>query len=63
MENKITLPPHNILDANIFWKFSLYKIGGEIRLEANNITNSDFQVISGYPMPLRNYLLKFSLNY
>jgi len=63
MENKITLPPHNILDANIFWKFSLYKIGGEIRLEANNITNSDFQVISGYPMPLRNYLIKFSLNY
>jgi len=63
MENKRPLSPHNLLDGNLSYKFKFYQFGAEAKFEMNNITNSDYQVISGYPMPLRNYLLKITLSY
>lgn len=62
-ENTKTMNPFNILDANISFKLKLWEISSTLKLEINNITNADYQTISGYPMPLRNYFLTLSINY
>lgn len=62
-ENLISLSPVNLLDANIKYNFNLFSIESEFKIEINNITNTDYQIISGYPMPLRNYNLNLNLKY
>ncbi len=62
-ENLDQLSPVNLLDGNIFYKFNIVKLPAEIKFELNNITNSDYQIISGYPTPLRNFKLKLNLGY
>ncbi|MHC1738732.1 MAG: TonB-dependent receptor plug domain-containing protein [Ignavibacteriaceae bacterium] len=63
MENKRPLSPHNLLDGNLSYTFNFLHFSAQAKFEINNITNTDYQVISGYPMPLRNYLLKIIFNY
>jgi iron complex outermembrane receptor protein len=62
-ENKKTLSPYNILDGNLSGRIKLFEFYSELKLEVNNILNTDYQVILGYPMPLRNYKLTLSINY
>lgn len=62
-ENTKQMNPFNILDGNISFKLSLWEIITTLKFETNNITNTDYQTISGYPMPLRNYFLTISINY
>ncbi|MBE2256206.1 MAG: TonB-dependent receptor [Ignavibacteria bacterium] len=62
-ENLISLSPVNLLDANIKYTFSIFSVESEFKIEINNITNTDYQIISGYPMPLRNYNLNLNLKY
>lgn len=62
-ENKKTLSPYNLLDGNISAKVLLFEFLTEIKLEINNILNTNYQVIPGYPMPLRNFKLTFIINY
>lgn len=62
-ENLISLPPVNLLDANIKYTISIFSVESEFKIEINNITNTDYQIISGYPMPLRNYNLNLNLKY
>lgn len=62
-ENTKQINPFNILDGNISFKLSLWEIITTLKFESNNITNTDYQTISGYPMPLRNYFLTISINY
>jgi outer membrane receptor protein involved in Fe transport len=57
MENIFTL------DGNIFYKLNLLRISAVLRIEANNITNTNYQVIAGYPMPLRNYRFSITFKY
>lgn len=57
MENIFTL------DGNIFYKLNLFRISALLRMEVNNITNSSYQVIAGYPMPLRNYRFSITFKY
>lgn len=62
-ENLIPLTPASVIDGNIFYDLSLPGVESRIKFEINNLTNTDYQVISGYPLPLRNYLLTFNLKY
>lgn len=62
-ENLNVMSPVNLLDANISYLFSIYDLSARIKIEFNNITNTNYQYISGYPMPLRNYLLTINLIY
>ena len=62
-ENKRGMKPYNSIDGNISSSFSLFDVSAKLRLEINNITNTEYEVISGYPMPLRFYKLTLSLNY
>lgn len=62
-ENLIALSPASVIDGNIFYNLKLQGVEGQFKLELNNITNTDYQVISGYPVSLINYLLTFNLKY
>ncbi len=62
-ENLNAMGPVNILDANVSYMFALYGFSARIKIEFNNLTNTNYQYISGYPMPLRNYLLNLNLIY
>jgi iron complex outermembrane receptor protein len=61
--NNNKLKPYFVINSNINLKFSYYDINAKIRFEANNLTNTEFEVVSGYPMPLRYYKIIFSVNY
>jgi outer membrane cobalamin receptor len=62
-ENLSPMSPINILDGNIFFNYKISKYIASFKFEVNNLTNSDYQIITGYPAPLRNYNLKINLNY
>lgn len=62
-ENLNALKPASVIDGNIFYDLNLENVHGQIKFEFNNLTNTDYQLISGYPLPLRNYLLTFNLKY
>jgi iron complex outermembrane receptor protein len=61
-ENKNKLEHYRIWDANISVTSKYFGQFVTLRFEVNNIFNSDYFVISGYPMPLRNFTITFSLN-
>ncbi len=63
IENTEYLGAFDMIEGNIFQKITLQKINAQLKLEVNNILNYNYQIISGYPMPLRNYKLSLSLVY
>jgi vitamin B12 transporter len=62
-ENLVRLPVIDLLDGNIYYTFEFAKIKLNTRIEVNNILDEDYQVIPGYPMPLRNFKFILSLTY
>jgi iron complex outermembrane receptor protein len=60
-ENLSSLPQQNLLDGNISVSSILAGQTVIARLEINNITNRDYQMIAGYPMPLRTYTLTLTI--
>ncbi|MBN8568625.1 MAG: TonB-dependent receptor [Ignavibacteria bacterium] len=62
-ENLNLMGPVNILDGNIFFDYKISKYTASFKFEINNLTNSDYQIIAGYPAPLRNFNFKINLNY
>lgn len=62
-ENKKSLNPISILDGNIIVNLKLSDFDTSLKLEVNNLSNTNYQVISGYPMPLRNFKLTLFINY
>lgn len=62
-ENKNTMAPVNLLGGNISFDIPAGPLTAAVRFGFDNITDSDYEVISGYPMPLRNYSFNLSINY
>lgn len=62
-ENKNYLTAVNLFEGNVFQKFQINEFVTQLKIEVNNIFNEDYQMISGYPMPLRNYKLVLSIEY
>jgi outer membrane cobalamin receptor len=62
-ENTRFLRAVDYLEGSIFQKFKLVDIETLLRFEVNNISNADYQIIAGYPMPLRSYKLSLTLEY
>ncbi|MCK5781345.1 MAG: TonB-dependent receptor [Flavobacteriales bacterium] len=58
-----TLEGYSIGDFSVSYFFDLKKINIQITAKANNLWNTQYQVTSGYAMPLRNYMLtaRFSI--
>jgi iron complex outermembrane receptor protein len=63
IENIYYLPEIDLLDGNISYGFNIDKLNFVLRVETNNIFNKNYQFISGYPMPLRNYKLGLQIIY
>lgn len=62
-QNLSSMPPVSTLDANIKYTLRILRINALIKFDVNNLTNTDYQYVSGYPLPLRNYLLTLNLKY
>ena len=62
-ENTTYLNPSFLLDGNVYTNVQFKNITAILKFEVNNITNENYQVISGYPMPLRNYKIIITLKY
>ena len=63
LDNINYLPSTELLDGNIGYNLSIKDITVNLRLEVNNIFNENYQWISGYPMPLRNFNFGIQLKY
>lgn len=55
--NKTSLSPVNTVDGNVTITKQIFGIESKLKFEINNLFNADYQIISGYPMPLRNFNL------
>lgn len=62
-ENTIFVPNYGLADANLSFGLNIFKAEADLKLAVDNIFNEDYQVIAGYPMPLRNYRLQVSFKY
>ena len=60
-----TMPMNSVftLDANLHASFDIGRFPCRLAFDLNNLTNTNYQIISGYPMPLRNYKLSLTLSY
>jgi len=65
LENTVFAPYYELVDANISFNLNLleFKSGLWVKAAVNNLTNTDYQVITGYPMPLRNYKVEVGFKY
>ena len=61
--NLIKLEPYNTINGNLIFTLKYFEIESRLRLEVNNITNSEYEVISGYPRPLRYYKINLSIKF
>ena len=62
-ENTIFLPAMDLLDGSLNYTVAIWKVKTRLNFELNNILNTDYQVMPGYPMPLRNFKLGISISY
>jgi len=62
-DNKNSLPGVNLLEGNIYQDVKIWKLNTQMKFEVNNIFNEDYQMISGYPMPLRNFKVSVGVSY
>ena len=62
-ENSNEMESFHLLNGNLLFNVKIWEVRSAIKFEVNNIFNSDYQIISGYPMPLRNFLFTLYINY
>jgi outer membrane receptor protein involved in Fe transport len=62
-ENTDFVPRYDVLDANVTIGFNIMNLETALKFIVNNMLNEKYQVISAYPMPLRNFKLEISLKY
>ncbi|MBS1518713.1 MAG: TonB-dependent receptor [Bacteroidetes bacterium] len=57
------LPAYDIFNGNVFYSPLIIGLKSTFKIELNNITNKNYQIVSGYPMPLRNFKISVNLEY
>jgi vitamin B12 transporter len=57
------MPAYTLTDANISYKEKFEGLEAKIKLEANNIFGTDYEVIRSYPMPKQNFKLTLTVIY
>ena len=62
-ENSRFTPFYDLLDANILLNLHIFDALTTFKFSINNITNRNYEVIAGYPMPLRNYNFQIGIKY
>ncbi len=59
--NTVELPYYNVIDITLLQKTMIWKLNTEIKISINNITNEFYQIISGYPIPGREFRIGLTL--
>lgn len=54
---------YHLTDAFIQFKLKIYNLSSNLKLEINNVYNSEYVVIPYYPTPLRDFKFTFTINY
>jgi outer membrane receptor for ferrienterochelin and colicin len=62
-DNTEFLPAHRLVNIGIRSRLALGGLTLWARMEVNNLLNEDYQVMRGYPMPLRSYRGTISIEY
>jgi outer membrane receptor for ferrienterochelin and colicins len=62
-DNLESLPPYDVLDAAVSAGLPIGEVTIIARCEITNLLNEDYQVIRGYPMPLRTVRVGLSVEY
>jgi vitamin B12 transporter len=62
-ENTVFAPRYDVLDVNFGLGLNVFNSELGFKMVFNNLLNEDYQVISGYPMPLRNYKIEINYKY
>lgn len=62
-ENTKFIPYYELVDANINLTLNLLKTETSLKFAVNNFADEDYEVMPGYPMPLRNYKLQIGIKY
>jgi vitamin B12 transporter len=62
-ENTRFIPYYELFDANINVTFNLLKTETSLKFAVNNLTDEDYEVMYGYPMPLKNFKLQIGIKY
>jgi len=62
-ENTAFIPRFDIVDANLGADIRVWELNAGLKFIVNNVLNESYNVLPGYPMPLRNYKLEFSIKY
>jgi outer membrane cobalamin receptor len=62
-ENTDFVPRYDVFDANLGTIFKAFGTDLGFKFIVNNVFNEDYQLVPGYPMPLRNYKLEISFKY
>lgn len=57
------LPTYRTIDANLSYGFSWSEVSLRVKGEINNGTAEEYELIRGYPVPLRNYTLTMTITY
>ncbi len=57
------LPAYDNIDANISYGFAAAGVSIRLTAEVNNLADMDYQLIRGYPVPLRNYNITTTISY
>lgn len=60
-DNRNFLSYASVIDCNVSYQLNISSVSSELRLEVNNLFNEDYQILSGYPMPLRNINLSLRI--
>jgi outer membrane receptor protein involved in Fe transport len=62
-DNHDVLPMYDVLDVAFSAGIPVWEVTMHARCEINNVLNEDYQVIRGYPMPLRTVRFGLAIEY
>lgn len=57
------VPFYELIDANIGIIMTLFRTDISLKFAVNNLINEKYEVVAGYPMPLRDYKIQIGLKY
>ncbi|RPI17880.1 MAG: TonB-dependent receptor [Ignavibacteriae bacterium] len=61
--NSRFVPFYELIDVNAGIIMAFFKTDVSLKFAVNNIVNEKYEVIAGYPMPLRNYKIQIGIKY
>ncbi|MFA6468654.1 MAG: TonB-dependent receptor [Bacteroidota bacterium] len=57
------LPSYGTVDVNVSYAFVFDSFSMTVRNEINNLFNEEYQLVTGFPIPLRNYLFSAEVSF